>query len=190
MSVPLPNLPKEVSVPNCFLDADERYAIFEVKAAERPHLLGNDCDTDVHDSENYGIVDLPLLDGCDVPAWRQEALVGPISPDILGVLRIGGGSNMFRWDSQWPCLRNNKTSPWEVLREKLLVPPLHDVPRVDVREVAQQANGTTKFAVEWEQRNEPVLIENCTRDWKAMPVYEKDNKNANFWNGGGRDGWT
>jgi hypothetical protein len=187
MSIPLPRLPRDDPAPNCFLDPDERYEIFEVKAAERPHLLSVACEENEHDS---GTTDPPLLDGCDIPAWRNEGLAGPISPDILGALRIGAGSCMFRRDSQWPCLYNHETrSPWEILREKLLIPPSHDIPRVDEQEVSQQVNGTTKFAMEWEQRNVPVLIENCTGDWKAMPVYEKDNLDANIWNGGGRGGW-
>ena len=40
MSIPLPHVP---GVSNHFLDPEERYAIFEIKAAERPHLVGVEC---------------------------------------------------------------------------------------------------------------------------------------------------
>jgi len=159
--------------------------VFEVKAAERPHLLGLSCGED----ENHCDEHPALLDGCDIPAWRKEELVGPVSMDLLGALRIGAGSSLLRLKSQWPHLNTNQT-PWQALREKLLMPPSEDISRVDVQDVAQQASGITNFSLEWEIRNVPVLIENCTQGWKAMPVYEDDNPDANFWNGGGKGGWT
>ena len=183
MSVPLPRLPLKVS--NIFLDSEERYEVYVVKAAEQRQLLGVACD-----DEDETVFDPPLLDGNDIPAWRQEGLV-PVSSDMKGVLRVGSGSHLFRWLGQWPSL-SIKSSPWEVLRNQLLLPPPPhvDVPRVDGREMAQHVNGKTRFAVEWEQRNIPVLLEHCTDGWKAMPTYESDNDEANFWNGGGKGGWT
>lgn len=188
MSIPLPNIPTASS--SYYLDPDERFEVFQVKAAERPHLLGVDDDSENNDNDD---LPPPLLDGCDVPAWRQEHLVGSLSSDLQGVLRIGAGSTLFRRDSQWPCIDdiNKTTCPWEVLRKKLLVPPLEDIPRVDYQDVSQKANGgTTKFALEWERRNVPILIEGCTEGWRAMPIYEKDFEQANVWNGGGKGGWT
>jgi hypothetical protein len=188
MSVPLPRLPLKVS--NIFLDPEERYEVYVVKVAERPQLLGVACDDDDDDDET--VFDPPLLDGNDIPAWRQEGLV-PVSDDIKGVLRIGSGSHLFRRLGQWPTL-SIKSSPWQVLHNQLLLPPppYVDVPRVDGRDMAQKVNGKTRFAVEWEQRNVPVLIEHCTEGWKAMPTYEGDDNDeeANFWNGGGKGGWT
>lgn len=189
MSVPLPNVP-ESSSSSRFLDPDERFEVFQVKAAERPHLLG--LDDDNSDEQHPEEEDLPLLDGCDIAAWRREALVGPLSSDLMGALRIGAGSCLFRRESQWPLLPNDTKCPWTMLREELLVPPVKDISRVDAQQVSQQQNKTTKFALEWEERNVPVLIENCTKQWKAMPVYneEEDNAEANHWNGGGTGGWT
>lgn len=189
MSVPLPDVP---GTSNGFLDPDERFEVFEVKAAVRPHLLGINCEEENNDDSKDGSMDPPLLDGCDIPAWRKEGLAGSLSSDLIGALRIGAGSHLFRRESQWPCLcnnNNNKASPWEELREKLSDPPVDDIPRVDAQEMAEEVNGVTRFATEWERRNVPVLIENCTKGWKAMPLYEKDNPDANFWNGGGKDGW-
>lgn len=56
--------------------------------------------------------------------------------------------------------------------------------------MAQEVNGVTRFAVEREQRIVPVLLEHCTEGWKAIPTYPGDNDEANFWNGGGKGGWT
>jgi hypothetical protein len=100
-------------------------------------------------------------------------------------------SHLFRRLCQWPTLPI-KSSPWEALRDQLLLPPpAHfDVPRVDGREMAQEVNGVTRFAVEREQRIVPVLLEHCTEGWKAIPTYPGDNDEANFWNGGGKGGWT
>lgn len=193
MSVPLPKVPGSS---NSFLDPEERYAVFQVKAKERPHLVSIDYSDKEEENDDSG-VDPPLLDGCDIPAWRQEGLVGHISSDLLGALRIGAGCSLFRRDSQWPISTlhsNNKStiSPWQELREKLLIPPSEDIPRVDVQDVAQTVNGATRFALEWEQRNVPVLIENCTRDWKAMPEYHPEDEcnETNFWDGGDQGGWT
>jgi hypothetical protein len=60
---------------------------------------------------------------------------------------------------------------------------------VDIEDVSQTIHGVTKFALEWERKNVPVIIENCARNWKAMPVYASKNE-TNFWNGGGQGGWT
>ena len=67
-------------------------------------------------------------------------------------------------------------SPWNKLRKQLLLPPTEEPPRVDIKDVSQTIHGVTKFALEWERRNVPVIIENCARNWKAMPVYDKRTK--------------
>jgi hypothetical protein len=196
MSVPLPRLPAKAS--NLFLDPEERYEVYVVKAAERPQLLllGVACEDDTSGtatcSSTITRTDPPLLDGNDIPAWRKERLV-PISSDMNKVLRIGLGSHLFRRCRQWPIISISiKSSPWEDLRDQLLLPPpAHvDVSRVDGREMAKRVNGMTRFAMEWEQRNVPVLLEHCTEGWKAMPTYAGHSNETNFWNGGGKGGWT
>lgn len=193
MSIPLASFPNssrhKTSSNDIFLDPDERFEVFQVKAAERPHLLVADGDDD-----DDKVLPKPLLDGCDLPAWRQHHLVGDISSELLGRLHIGAGSTLFRRDSQWPCIDKKVESPWTLLREKLFIPPSRDISRVDIDNVSQQYNddGMTKFALEWERRNVPVLIQGCTREWKAMPTYTSDDfpNTSSLLSGGGQGGWT
>lgn len=188
MSIPLPHLPLKSSS-NFFLDPDERYEVYVVKVAERPNLLCVESSDD--EVANSDIATAPLIVGCDVPGWRKSHLV-PISPDLEGCLRIGSGSLLFRRRRQWPAVSTwTNSTPWNALRERLLIPPPSqaDVHRVDAREMAALADGRTRFATEWERRNAPVLLEHCTQGWPAMPIYSAEN-DANFWNGGGKGGWT
>eukprot|EP00956_Cyclotella_meneghiniana_P033438 scaffold96192_cov17-Cyclotella_meneghiniana.AAC.1 len=67
-----------------YLDSEERFEIFTVKAAERPHLLHwkpphEDETTSLSEEKKEscccsGGVDVvpPLTDGCDLPGWRCE----------------------------------------------------------------------------------------------------------------------
>ena len=188
MSVPLPQLPMKTTTSGRFLDPDERYEVYQVKAAERPHLLGvyhdSDDENDESSDDDISQYDPPLVDGCDIPAWRHEHLV-PISRQLKGVLRIGAGSSLFRRDSQWTTFATGEQTPWDVLRDKLFQYPAN-VARVDARTMS-----AAKFAVKWEERNVPVLLEHCADDWKAMPNYTDCSENANVWNGcGGQGGWT
>ncbi len=123
---------KTININDIYLDADERYEIFQVKAAERPHLLNyneeitsetkfddsknshchesKDSNGDNHESSSARrrMMDPPpLIDGCDVPGWRKEQLVmhqkqNMKMMDIQALLNIGPSSKMFRLESQWP----------------------------------------------------------------------------------------
>ena len=89
-----------INVNDLYLSAEERYEIFEIKAAERPHLLyynpsllsssctgtgtlnekdeKKSCDTGEDDStvqNNLQLHDPPLIDGCDIPGWRKDDIV-------------------------------------------------------------------------------------------------------------------
>jgi histone arginine demethylase JMJD6 len=116
-----------------FLTSEERYEVFMVKMAERPHLLSSEKDPpnenrtttgcrqtdDKNDNDNHhqdmGVNDndddddqLPsaLIDGCDIPAWRYYGLV-PTSSFQECVLGIGSGSSFFRTESQLPMMTSN-----------------------------------------------------------------------------------
>eukprot|EP00957_Ditylum_brightwellii_P132981 10139497-Ditylum_brightwellii.AAC.1 len=60
-----------------FLNSEERYEVYNVKAAERPHLLhltlpsSHPPPSSHEDGEEE---ELPLIDGCDIPGWRYEQL--------------------------------------------------------------------------------------------------------------------
>ena len=123
MSIPLPLYPsrrKEKSNQNLFchdvfLDCDERFDIYQVKAVERPHLL-HFITADVEDAreetleegcKENGTEPLPLMDGCDLPGWRKEGLMPFTSNFIQGVLNVGASCTFFRRDRQWPILPFN-----------------------------------------------------------------------------------
>lgn len=73
-----------------YLDSEERFEIFTVKAAERPHLLRwkppHEDETVTSNEEkkkecsrsdamhNFSDVVPPLTDGCDLPGWRCEGI--------------------------------------------------------------------------------------------------------------------
>ena len=86
-----------IHINDLFLSADERYEIFEIKAAERPHLLYYDdsSNTKTTNSDNKNMdmdekksctcssqesdhsdsdYDPPLIDGCDIPGWRKDEI--------------------------------------------------------------------------------------------------------------------
>lgn len=121
---------EEIETRDIFLTSDERYDVWSVKSAERPHLLqysttiessspedGNDKSSDVKqtssgddhesdsDDDTTGSIPLPLLDGCDLPGWRKEGLVLPSAPDQSnhyqqGLLNVGLGCSLLRRESQ------------------------------------------------------------------------------------------
>ena len=137
------DLSKNVACHEVFLDADERYDIYSVKAAERPHLLHCDEYASIeNDGEEIGSNDekksqveiLPLIDGCDIPGWRKEGLVTMSlrttqREALQGVLNVGAACSLFRRDRQWPILyplsqKGVKRMLWKELLSKFKdIPP-------------------------------------------------------------------
>lgn len=184
MSIPLPQS-DSTKAWEIFLDHDERWDVYQVKAKERPHLLtemtssGNKvCDHDEDDS-------LPLTDGCDIPGWRRDCVM-EVSPDLRGVLNIGASSFYFRKARQWPRM-NASSICWNQMMSNLSRPPVPLPPMITCEVASEQIdwkNGKkiTKFALEWEKSNRPVVIENCTKSWKAMPkIRDGHGKNNQGW---------
>jgi len=188
MSIPLPQL-ISTKAWEIFLDHDERWEVYRVKAKERPHLLlqlstsvegEKACD----DDEDCPV---PLTDGCDIPGWRRECVMD-ISPDVQSALNLGASSFYFRRNRQWPLVKSSSIC-WDQMMSTLSRPPLVLPPTILCEEFAEQiewegGKRTTKFAWEWERRNRPVVIENCTNSWKAMPgsrtVHGKEQRGWTF----------
>ena len=114
-----------------YLDSEERFEIFTVKAAERPHLLHwkpphEDETTSLSEEKKEscccsGGVDVvpPLTDGCDLPGWRCEGIAPCMSNTsqsekcscsagadhpFQGTLNVGAGSTLFRRESVFPFM--------------------------------------------------------------------------------------
>lgn len=126
-----------------YLDAEERYEVRVVKAAERPHLLlweeedeenGSSSSDEKKTDES---VHPPLTDGCDLPGWRARRLAPCVSIDkkridsielvLGGCLNIGSGATLFRRESQFPFITSSGgNSWWHCTKEKLCIPPPAD----------------------------------------------------------------
>jgi hypothetical protein len=70
------------STRDVLFSSDDRYDVWEVKRFERLHLIQLDNDQDVgsgdddDDAESStSVVDLPLIDGCDLKGWRHSKLI-------------------------------------------------------------------------------------------------------------------
>ena len=208
-----------------YLDSDERYEIYTVKAAERPHLLSwiddkrsngvgsnsnkchkNNNDDDDDESDNDGDSEnenekgepelmemlLPLVDGCDVPGWRQHRFI-EVSEDVQGALNVGLSCSLLRRESQLPVYAPI-SSAWTELCDRLLLPPRDGPPVVDCQDAAEKIEWkpgffTTRFAIEWEKRNLPVVVNGCTETWTAMPRIPEIRKSNVIHNGSDRS-WT
>ena len=127
-----------------YLDAEERYEVRVVKAAERPHLLHWE-EYDTNDSSSSDekktdeIMRLPLTDGCDIPGWRARRLAPCLSAEkkhiddridlvLGGCLNIGSGASLFRRESQFPFITNDDSICWwNKTKEKLCTPPKPDL---------------------------------------------------------------
>ena len=164
--------PKELSttvaVHELYLDSEERYDIYKVKAAERPHLLLS-C---IEDSDIF-------TDGCDIPGWRNENICSLSTSQrelsLSSICNVGCCSTLFRRESQLPLIigkhkRGSTTSSWERLRQLLLVEPTSTRALEVTYEEALQ-----RGFHHYEEENSPVKILHAATHWKAM---SKD------------DGWT
>jgi len=177
MSIPLPNIyrilnencdtnhtkrSKNIKLDDLYLNADERYEVYLIKAAERPHLL--DYDPSLQSSSLHSLnneedekksstddfsqicskVDPPLIDGCDIPGWRKDNLVSKnkvigrsdvvtINNEVQSLLNIGSSSTMFRLESQWFNIENSIQSTKKKWNEMKLI--LDNEPNKDVRAI-------------------------------------------------------
>lgn len=201
---------EKVHVNDLFLSQDERYEIYEVKAAERPHLLAytnedetiskpcadqeTDSESSVSDEEHN---ELALIDGCDIHGWRKERLVNCTS-DTQGVLNIGISSTMFRRESTLITSSNFCNLKWKNMKNVLLdANNITQKPNVinhdEYKEIIDVGNDrkATKFAIEYEQKNIPVIIQGAMEGWDCMPTYNihattEENPCSNNFVGG----WT
>lgn len=172
MSIPLPTFaPKGSRLASLkFLDEEERYEVYNVKTAERPHLLAQG-ETD--DSLEENDVDPPLIDGCDIPGWRCEKIV-VVSEALKGVLNIGSSSTMFRRERQWSSLPSS-SAEWTAIREMLgggcseLRPPSIESRDASKLVTLEDGRTVTHFASSWERQNRPVVVTGCASAWQALP---------------------
>lgn len=164
-----------------FLSATERYEVYEVKTAERPHLLLFNDDDGTSCTDNGSHSDLkPLLDGCDIRGWRRENMV-ECGKELQGGLNIGVSSTMFRRESQWPLCNLKRNRQWSNLKEKLLNSDNihngadvihHNDYKKEVMTIGSKS--ATKFALDYEEKNVPAIILGATVGWKCMPAYSSD----------------
>ena len=197
MSLPLPLSTLNGHLPlssTQFLSAEERYQIYIVKAAERPHLLHQSIDDDddeeiSSDEENMECISQnPVIDGCDIPAWRIKKLgidgyITRKSSDLFALLRVGSmnAAEMLRRSSQWPVVSRSQltkfshcNSRWKVLKGRLG----DALPSNDRRAaILEHLDCIHMFAKDYEERNIPVTILNAATKWNAMP----NERNQNGW---------
>ncbi|MGK3737113.1 MAG: hypothetical protein ACI8RD_003335 [Bacillariaceae sp.] len=147
---------------------DDRYDVWEVKRVERPHLIQLEIDqdnvSDNHDNESSTIVvDLPLIDGCDLKGWRHSKLI-EISSCIQGYLNVGSGCSLIRKESQLPvALSSQSKMRWRTLQAKLLQPPKSTALRISEQDAIDLL-----YYPWFERENVPVILEGFTKSWKAM----------------------
>ena len=118
-----------IHVHDRYLDSEERYEIFTVKAAERPHLLqwtspqnetsGADEEKKTDCCSDVELDTPPLTDGCDLPGWRCEGIAPCMNSSLSkkfitdadhpfqGTLNVGAGSTLFRRESLFPFMCSN-----------------------------------------------------------------------------------
>ncbi len=166
-----------VATRSVFLNSDERYDVWEVKQAERPHLLlisdeekkddsspydDNDSDND-NDSDKDNNLPLPLLDGCDIPGWRTSRLV-PIGHSLKSTLNVGPGCSLLRRESQLPIVSSSALLQWHKLQKKFMIEPSTNTA---TRISQEEATKLTQYP--WfERQNVPAVLEGLTNEWKAM----------------------
>ena len=173
-----------------FLDADERYEVYEVKAAERPHLL----EFEDFPSTSSKQPPKPIIDGCDIRGWRKESMV-ECSPTLQAVLNVGAFSTFFRRESQWPiCDLSREKSIWHnikmKLNEKSNIRKKADVINYEEYKktvIVKAVKGSeiyqmgTKFAIEYEQKNIPAIIVGAAARWKCMPGNSSVSESKTDW---------
>jgi len=177
-----------------YLTPDERYAVWVVKAAERPHLLTTslkeeeeeeDSDDQQHDEkkeENGQATTMPLQDGCDIPGWRAAGVVTCIVDhqqhqldELPALLRVGPGCTLTRRESQLSIVSTAMHSWWRTLQAQLLQPVTvveRQARRVHVRDrslVSEDNNEQQEpQRPSFERAGVPCIVEGCCDDWTAM----------------------
>lgn len=151
-----------------FLKAEERYDVWVVKAAERPHLLSIFTEDDEEP---------PFLsDACDIPGWRSHGISGT-SRYAQIMLRVGPGSTLLRRETQLPIVRIDSNGlgfltdlACNVLCESSRHPAQRRIHRISYRsEECRQLNPWFVTG------NTPVLITECMNDWKSADSFRFHN---------------
>lgn len=159
-----------------YLSGDERYEVWTIKAAERPHLL-DVCSTDSnHQQENTNedAADmneiLALTDGCDVSGWRKEKFVRT-NAEVLSAFNVGSGCVLLRRETQLPIVLSSiASSAWDSLRDRLFQEPCTTASR--------QLYSSNRALHPWfERENVPVILDGCPAidKWAAMKSCRFDN---------------
>jgi len=157
---------------------DERYDIWEIKRVERPHLMEMENEQEDVGSDDDGEPPienkLPLVDGCDLKAWRHSELVH-VSSFSQGYLNVGSGCSLMRRESQLPVVSSTSLSRWKTLQAKLLESPKSTAQRIPERDALNLSH------YPWfEKKNVPVILEGLTKNWKATETCRFDRLVENF----------
>jgi hypothetical protein len=156
------------STRDVLFSSDDRYDVWEVKRVERPHLIQLDNDQDLgsgdddDDESSTSVVDLPLIDGCDLKGWRHSKLI-EISSRVQGYLNVGAGCSLIRKESKLPVLSSQSKIRWRALQTKLLQPPKSTALRISEQDAVDLS-----YYPWFERKNVPVILEGFTKSWKAM----------------------
>jgi hypothetical protein len=179
------------------LDPTERFEVYVVKAAERPHYLlhrtptsdqGEDQEEDdENDDDTTTTITHGLTDGCDIPEWRKENMCGLSSRQIAvlshTVWRVGSGSTLFRRDSQWPVILTAMTTATTLsstlpssfnARNITSHSPWEELYHKLMQEPPLTSSAATITYQEalhdfpYEAQNLPVTIYHAALGWKAM----------------------
>lgn len=184
-------------VGNIFLTEEERYEVFTVKAAERPHLLTYRDNQEVIDektsantnhplheekkqdgSEYYGEItkhdaspkgnnDPPLIDGCDLPGWRLHRLAFDPSSDEISGLLNIGPGSTLFRKADQLCYPCHLPSSRNNFQN--LMDQLVSSPPSPERgaDVVDATEIASRFGLEYEQRNIPAKIMGATNSWNC-----------------------
>jgi histone arginine demethylase JMJD6 len=194
--LPSPSCPSR----NLFLQPEERYDIWRVKAAERPHLLSipqsEVCDDeqegqeDEQQEDKVGEEEPPFLsDACDIPGWRRHRLVEHRSLYYFEqMLRVGPGSALLRRESQLPVANNviqdrtalaflreedeNITSTQNHTYPSSSSSVLCDVTKKGrIPRISYHSSDCRQSNPWFVRQNVPALITNCTDNWKSPTAF-------------------
>jgi hypothetical protein len=154
----------------------------EEKNAEE--MTSSDIENDDHncDENSNGDDDendvLPLLDGCDLPRWRDHQLV-TTSPNKQGYLNVGTGCQMMRRESQLPStvVETKALGRWNYLKSSLLSTSLSkNVARISINDHHDDSGGGFQHPCWFEKQNVPVILDkDVTQHWRAYETCRFEN---------------
>lgn len=180
-----------LSTHQIFLSPEERFDVWQVKAAERPHLLetypgetilkeeqDESNPTSDQDDSPGDLVDcqkhcdekkedcLPLTDGCDIMAWRQHAFIR-CGTELEAVSQtIGVGSTMLRRESCLPLVKEKTySSVSNPTKWEELKRRLMKDDQCNIEQI--HYSSTECHPLIHEVENRPVLIHGCTDEWPS-----------------------